>query len=207
MTSQIQPNLSTRGVTWHWLSAWVACSKHALKKVRTQKYGIFILNESNRRSKYPAFKRIFFSYRYWWFAAKLRQRGANQTVSTVYSILGIFENGPVEPGYALNGSHQFSWQFLTFLSVAKKGGHYRKVISTVGAQFISGRYHWQEVAVVERLKREPIYELSPRRKERNHYFPQRLVHCFCHKWKIFIPCVFLAIKKNVNPKKIVSWYS
>ena len=89
MTSQIQPNLSRRGVTWHWLSAWVACSKHALKKVRTQKYGIFISNESNRRSKYPAFKRIFFSYRYWWFAAKLRQRGANQTVRTVYSILGI----------------------------------------------------------------------------------------------------------------------
>ena len=100
-----------------------------------------------------------------------------------------FENRPLEPGYAPNGSHQFSWQFLTFLSVAKKSGHYRKVISTVGAQF-SGRYHSQEVAVVERLKQEPIYELSPERKERNHYFPKRLVHCFCHKWKIFIPCVF-----------------
>ena len=44
---------------------------------------------------YPGFKRTFFSYRYWWFAAKPRPRGAKrrgepyQTVSTICFILGI----------------------------------------------------------------------------------------------------------------------
>ena len=37
---------------------------------------------------YPGFHRIFFSYRYCWFAAK-SNREPYQTVSTVYFILGI----------------------------------------------------------------------------------------------------------------------
>ena len=52
---------------------------------------------------YPGFQRIFFSYRYWSFAAKPRrdearsaERGREpyQTVSTVYYILGIWERIP-----------------------------------------------------------------------------------------------------------------
>ena len=46
-------------------------------------------------TRYPRCQRIFFSYRYWWFVAKQRQRGAKpyrehyQTVRTAYFILGI----------------------------------------------------------------------------------------------------------------------
>ena len=46
-------------------------------------------------TRYPRCQRIFFSYRYWWFLAKQRQRGAKpyrepyQTVRKAYFILGI----------------------------------------------------------------------------------------------------------------------
>ena len=38
---------------------------------------------------YPGFRRIFFSYRYWWFAAKRTSRESYQTASTVYFVLGV----------------------------------------------------------------------------------------------------------------------
>ena len=52
---------------------------------------------------------IFFSYRYWWFAAKPRQRGAKCRGERAFNInrkhglfhLRYFENGPLEPGYKM----------------------------------------------------------------------------------------------------------
>ena len=52
---------------------------------------------------------IFFSYRYWWFAAKPRQRGAKCRGERAFNINrkhGLFhpryfENGPLEPGYKM----------------------------------------------------------------------------------------------------------
>ena len=59
----------------------------------------------NPGKKYPEFQTIFFSYRYWSFAAKPRQRGAKRRERKIalsnrkHGLFHIryFENGPLEP--------------------------------------------------------------------------------------------------------------
>ena len=62
-----------------------------------------------KQNVYPGFQRIFFSYRYRWFVAKPRQRGAKCRGERAVNINrkhGLFhprycENGPLEPGYKM----------------------------------------------------------------------------------------------------------
>ena len=62
-----------------------------------------------KQNVYPGFQRIFFSYRYRWFVAKPRQRGAKCRGERAFNINrkhGLFhpryfENGPLEPGYKM----------------------------------------------------------------------------------------------------------
>ena len=106
-----------------------------------------------------------------------------------------FENGPLEPRYAPNGSYHFPWQFLTFSSVAEKSGHYRKVISAVGTQF-SGRYQCKEEAVVDRFKQEPMYELPTGRKEKSLFSKEVSPLLLLKKWKNFILCFFSILYRK-----------
>ena len=67
---------------------------------------------------YPGFKRIFFSYRYWWFAAKPRSRGASRRAlsNREHDLFHFryFENGPLEPEYHLP---YFCWFETHYLKV------------------------------------------------------------------------------------------